>query len=263
MIFRILALGDVAGPNAAARITRELFDIRREYRIDFVVCNGENSAATNGIDVKTANDLIKYGVDCITTGNHTFKRREIREYLDETKNIVRPGNFPPEVPGTGYTILPEKGMRILVMNVLGLVYLEPLSCPFRTVEKMLKAAAGKYDISILDIHAEATSEKITFAHYLDGRVTAVVGTHTHVQTSDAVVLPGGTAFQTDLGMTGPWYSSIGRDFRPVLQKFLSGIPARFDVAEGPATLEGAVITFDPATKRASAIAPFRYREPLA
>lgn len=139
--------------------------------------------------------------------------------------------------------------------------MNPVDCPFRAADAMLREMPKDVPIFV-DFHAEATSEKITFAHYLDGRVTAVVGTHTHVQTSDALVLPGGTAFQTDLGMCGPWYSSIGRDFKPVLQKFTTGIPARFDVAEGPATLEGAVITFDSATRKATAIEPFRYREPL-
>ena len=162
MIFRILALGDVTGSNAAARLTEELYDIRREYEIDFVVCNGENAAASNGIDIRTANDLIKYGVDCITLGNHTFKRREIREYLDETKNIVRPGNFPSEVSGLGYTILPEKGLRILVMNVLGVVYLEPLACPFRTVDKMLKAAGMQTRVQPASMLTEQAAELMPY-----------------------------------------------------------------------------------------------------
>ena len=249
MIFRILALGDVAGPNAAARITRELFDIRRRNEIDFVVCNGENSAATNGIDVKTANELIKYGVDCITTGNHTFKRREIREYRDETKNIVRPGNFPPEVAGMGYTILPEKGLRVLVMNVLGLVYLEPLACPFRTVDKMLKAAAGKYDISILDIHAEATSEKIAMSHYFDGRIDIIFGTHTHVQTADERIMPNGTAYITDLGMCGPDDSVLGIKKENIIEKLMMHLPVKFDFSDNPVTLHGAVFDYDTEKKK--------------
>ena len=136
-----------------------------------------------------------------------------------------------------------------------------VDCPFRVADAALNEMPKDVPVFV-DFHAEATSEKITLAHYLDGRVTAVVGTHTHVQTSDAMVLPGGTAFMSDLGMTGPWYSSIGRVFKPVLQKFLTGVPSRFDVADGPATLEGAVITFDAASRKATAIEPFRYREPL-
>ena len=147
------------------------------------------------------------------------------------------------------------------MNLLGRVFMQPSECPFHAADAMLREMPKDVPVFV-DFHAEATSEKIALAHYLDGRVTAVVGTHTHVQTSDATILPGGTAFISDLGMTGPWYSSIGRKFEPVLQKFLTGIPARFEVAEGPCTLEGAVITFDAATKKASSIAPFRCREPL-
>ena len=140
--------------------------------------------------------------------------------------------------------------------------MQPADCPFHAADAALREIPKDVPV-LVDFHAEATSEKITLAHYLDGRVTAVVGTHTHVQTSDAMVLPGGTAFITDLGMTGPWHSSIGRQFEPVLQKLMTGIPARFEVATGPCTLEGAVITFDPSTRKATAIAPFRYREPLA
>ena len=244
MIFRILALGDVAGPNAAKRLNNELFDIRRENNIDFVVCNGENSAASNGIDIKTADDLIKYGVDCITTGNHAFKRKEIREYLDETKNIVRPGNFPPEVAGVGYTILPEKWLRILVMNVLGVVFLEPLACPFRTVEKMLRAAEGKYDISILDIHAEATSEKIAMSHYFDGKIDIIFGTHTHVQTADERIMPHGTGYITDLGMCGPDDSVLGMKKENIIEKFMMHLPVKFDFSDNPVTLHGAIFDYD-------------------
>lgn len=256
MIFRILALGDVAGPNAAKRVNDELFGIRREYEIDFVVCNGENSAATNGIDVKTANDLIKYGVDCITTGNHAFKRKEIREYLDETMNIVRPGNFPPEVPGVGYTVLNENGIRVLVMNVLGVVFLEPLACPFRTVEKMLKAAAGKYDISVLDIHAEATSEKIAMSHYFDGKIDIIFGTHTHVQTADERIMPKGTAYITDLGMCGPDDSVLGMKKENIIEKMMTHLPVKFDFSENHVTLHGAIFDYDTEKRRVVSVKRF-------
>ena len=249
MIFRILALGDVAGPAAAARVCSELFEIRRQYSVDFVVCNGENSAATNGIDVKTANELIKYGVDCITTGNHTFKRKEIREYLDETKNIVRPGNFPPEVPGLGYTILEERGLRILVMNVLGVVFLEPLACPFRTVDRMLRAAEGKYDISVLDVHAEATSEKIAMSHYFDGRIDVIFGTHTHVQTADERIMPHGTGYITDLGMCGPDDSVLGIKKENIIEKLMMHLPVKLDFSDNHVTLHGAIFDYDLDKKR--------------
>ena len=244
MIFKILALGDVTGANAVKRLTEELYGIRDEYGIDFVVCNGENSAPSNGIDVRTANELIKYGVDCITLGNHTFKRREIREYLDETKNIVRPGNFPSEVSGMGYTVLQEKGLKILVMNVLGVVYLEPLACPFRTVDKMLKAAAGKYDISVLDIHAEATSEKIAMSHYFDGRIDVIFGTHTHVQTADERIMPKGSGYITDLGMCGPDDSVLGIKKENIIEKMTMHLPVKFDFSENHVTLHGAIFEYD-------------------
>ncbi len=256
MIFRILALGDVSGPVGTRRVTDMLYGIRRENDIDFVVCNGENSAATNGIDVKTADQLIQYGVDCITTGNHVFKRSEIRKYLDETKNIVRPGNFPPEVAGCGYTILPEKGIRVLVMNVLGVVYLEPLACPFRTVEKMLRAAQGKYDISVLDIHAEATSEKIAMSHYFDGRIDIIFGTHTHVQTADERVMPKGTGYITDLGMCGPDDSVLGIKKENIIEKMMYHTPVKFDFADGPVTLHGAIFDYDTEKHRTVSVKRF-------
>lgn len=257
MIFKILALGDVVGPNSVKRIVDELYDIRRENGIDFVVCNGENAASSNGIDRHTANELIKYGVDCITMGNHTFKRREIREYLDETSNIVRPGNFPSEVSGIGYTILREKGLRILVMNVLGVVYLEPLACPFRTVEKMLKAAEGKYDISVLDIHAEATSEKIAMSHYFDGRIDIIFGTHTHVQTADERIMPKGTAYITDLGMCGPDDSVLGIKKENIIERMMMHTPVKFDFSDNHVTLHGAIFEYDTEKRRAVSVKRFK------
>lgn len=257
MIFRILALGDVSGPTGVKAVTDKLYDIRRDENIDFVVCNGENSAATNGIDAHTANELIKYGVDCITTGNHVFKRSEIRRYLDETKNIVRPGNFPPEVAGVGYTILPEKGLNVLIMNVLGVVYLEPLACPFRTVEKMLYAAKGKYDISVLDVHAEATSEKIAMSHYFDGKIDIIFGTHTHVQTADERIMPKGTGYITDLGMCGPEDSVLGIKKEKIIEKMMMHTPVKFDFAEGPVTLHGAIFDYDTEKKRCVDVKRFK------
>ena len=257
MTFRILALGDVVGPDAVKRLCDELYSIRRDGNIDFVVCNGENAAASNGIDIRTANELIKYGVDCITLGNHTFKRREIREYLDETKNIVRPGNFPSEVSGMGYTILPENGVRVLIMNVLGVVYLEPLACPFRTVDKMLRAAQGKYDISVLDIHAEATSEKIAMSHYFDGRIDIIFGTHTHVQTADERVMPKGTGYITDLGMCGPDDSVLGIKKENIIEKMTMHTPVKFDFSDNPVTLHGAIFEYDTEKKRCVGVKRFK------
>ena len=258
---KLLMLGDVVG-GPGRRILREnLPRIRRELGVNAVVVNAENAAAGSGLTVPLAQEILKSGADAITLGDHTWGQKEFPGTISQLATTVRPANFPPGSPGKGWALVTTPILRFAVLNLQGRVFMGPMDCPFRAADAALREMPKDVPVFV-DFHAEATSEKIAMAHYLDGRVTAVVGTHTHVQTSDAVVLPGGTAFQTDLGMTGPWYSSIGRAFKPVLQKFTTGIPARFDVAEGPATLEGAVITFDSTTRKATDIAPFRYREPL-
>ena len=259
---KILMVGDVVGSPGRRILKENLPRIRRELGVAAVIVNAENCASGSGITAPLAEEIFKAGADAITLGDHVWGQKEFATQIARVQNLVRPANLPPESPGKGWTLVTTPICRFAVLNLLGRVFMGPVDCPFHAADAALRAMPKDVPVFV-DFHAEATSEKITLAHYLSGRVTAVVGTHTHVQTSDAVVLPGGTAFQTDLGMTGPWYSSIGRDFRPVLQKFMTGIPARFDVAEGPSTLEGAVVTFDPVTKKASDITPFRHREPLA
>ena len=259
---KILMVGDVVGSPGRRILKENLPRIRRELGVAAVIVNAENCAAGSGITAPLAEEIFKAGADAITLGDHVWGQKEFAPQIARVQNLVRPANLPPESPGKGWTLVTTPICRFAVLNLLGRVFMGPVDCPFHAADAALRAMPKDVPVFV-DFHAEATSEKITLAHYLSGRVTAVVGTHTHVQTSDAVVLPGGTAFQTDLGMTGPWYSSIGRDFKPVLQKFMTGIPARFDVAEGPSTLEGAVVTFDPVTKKASDITPFRHREPLA
>ena len=259
---KILMVGDVVGSPGRRILKENLPRIRRELGVDAVIVIAENCAAGSGITAPLAEEIFKAGADAITLGDHVWGQKEFATQIARVQNLVRPANLPPESPGKGWTLVTTPICRFAVLNLLGRVFMGPVDCPFHAADAALRAMPKDVPVFV-DFHAEATSEKITLAHYLSGRVTAVVGTHTHVQTSDAVVLPGGTAFQTDLGMTGPWYSSIGRDFKPVLQKFMTGIPARFDVAEGPSTLEGAVVTFDPVTKKASDITPFRHREPLA
>ena len=255
-------IGDVVG-NPGRRILREqLQRIRGELGVAAEKCNSENAASGSGITEALAKEIFAAGVDAITLGDHTWGQKEFAPTIGQLENTVRPANYPPGAPGKGWALVTTPICRFAVLNLLGRVFMNPADCPFRTADAALNEMPKDVPVFV-DFHAEATSEKITLAHYLDGRVTAVVGTHTHVQTSDAIVLPGGTAFQTDRGMTGPWYSSIGRDFAPVTQKFTTGIPARFNVAEGPATLEGAVITFDQSTRKASSIEAFRFREPLA
>ena len=259
---KILMVGDVVGSPGRRILKENLPRIRRELGVAAVIVNAENCAAGSGITAPLAEEIFKAGADAITLGDHVWGQKEFATQIARVQNLVRPANLPPESPGKGWTLVTTPICRFAVLNLLGRVFMGPVDCPFQAADAALRAMPKDVPVFV-DFHAEATSEKITLAHYLSGRVTAVVGTHTHVQTSDAVVLPGGTAFQTDLGMTGPWYSSIGRDFKPVLQKFMTGITARFDVAEGPSTLEGAVVTFDPVTKTASDITPFRHREPLA
>ena len=259
---KILMVGDVVGSPGRRILKENLPRIRRELGVAAVVVNAENCAAGSGITAPLAEEIFKAGADAITLGDHVWGQKEFAIQIGRLQNLVRPANLPPESPGKGWALVTTPICRFAVMNLLGRVFMGPVDCPFHAADAALRAMPKDVPVFV-DFHAEATSEKITLAHYLAGRVTALVGTHTHVQTSDAVVLPGGTAFQSDLGMTGPWHSSIGRDFKPVLQKFMTGIPARFDVAEGPSTLEGAVITFDTATKKATDITPFRHREPLA
>jgi len=258
---KILMTGDLVGGPGRRHFKANVARLKRELGLAAVIANAENAAAGSGLTVALGNEILDAGADALTLGDHTWGQKEFAATIGQLKNTVRPANFPPGTPGKGWTLVTCDLCRFAVVNLQGRVFMNPVDCPFRTADAILNEIPKDVPVFV-DFHAEATSEKIALAHYLQGRVTAVVGTHTHVQTSDAVVLPGGTAFMSDLGMTGPWYSSIGRDFKPVLQKFLTGIPARFDVAEGPCTLEGALITFDPATRKASAIEPFRLREPL-
>ena len=258
---KILMIGDVVGNPGRRTLKEKLMRLKYELGVAAVVVNAENAAAGSGITVPIAQELFAAGADAITMGDHTWGQKEFATTINQLKNFVRPANYPPAAPGKGWCLVTTPICRFALINLLGRVFMQPADCPFRTADALLREIPKDVPV-FLDFHAEATSEKITLAHYLDGRVTAVVGTHTHVQTSDAVILPGGTAFMTDLGMTGTWHSSIGRKFEPVLQRFLTGIPARFDVADGPCTLEGAVIAFDPTTRKATEIVPFRDRDPL-
>ena len=257
---KILMIGDVVGGPGRRILKRELVRLKSERGVDAVVVNAENCAAGSGITAALAKEIFEAGADAITLGDHTWGQKEFAGQIGAVDRIVRPANYPPECPGRGWTLVTMQTFRFAVVNIQGRVFMNPVDCPFKALERAL--AEMPKDVPVfVDFHAEATSEKITLGYYFDGKVTAVVGTHTHVQTSDANILPNGTAYLTDLGMTGPYVSSLGRDLKPVTRKFVTGMPARFDVAEGPCVLEGAVITFDPVTKKASAIEPVRLREP--
>lgn len=238
---KILCLGDVVGPVATEKLCRSLWRIRRERGISFVMLNGENADAGNGLTAATARELLKSGVDVITSGNHIWQKRDIYTFLDDCDQILRPANYPDENPGSGYTILDCDGWRMLVINVQGTVFMDALECPFRTVERILARCEGQYDLSLMDIHAEATSEKIALAHCFDGKINMIVGTHTHVPTADAKILSGGSAYVTDLGMCGVTDSALGVDTECIIRKLRYKMPVKFELAQGKVTYQGVEI----------------------
>ena len=259
---KVLMIGDVVGSPGRNIFKREVPRLRRELGLAAVIVNAENAAAGSGITAALAKEFLEAGADAVTLGDHTWGQKEFPGHIGSVDRLVRPANYPSDCPGKGWTLVTLPTCQIAVVNVQGRVFMNPVDCPFKTMDRILNEIPKNVPVFV-DFHAEATSEKITLGYYLDGRVTAVCGTHTHVQTSDTLVLPKGTAYLTDLGMTGPYVSSIGRDLKPVTRRFITGMPSRFDVADGPCVLEGAVIDFDPATKVASAIETVRIREPFA
>ena len=256
---KILLVGDVVG-GPGRRVFRDVVKrLRDENAVHAVVVNGENAAAGNGITLALAEELFKSGADVITLGDHVWGQKELESTISAEKRLLRPVNYPAGAPGQGHVTVQTSLGPFTVVNLLGRVFMNPMECPFRAMDTLLKTVPCNAPV-IVDFHAEATSEKIAMGFYLDGRVAAVVGTHTHVQTSDAVLLPKGTAYMTDLGMTGPFNSVIGREIAPVLKKFTTGIPAKFDVASGPCVLEGAILEIDRQSGKAVSITPYRYRE---
>lgn len=240
----ILFIGDIVGRPGRNYISANLATMIKDHSIDFVIANGENSAGGVGITMKTYDELLSMGVDMITLGNHSWSKKEIFDFIEEADRLVRPANYPKGTPGSGYRIAEKSGKRIAVVNICGRVYMDCIECPFRTIDEILEEIKGKADIIIVDFHAEATSEKLAMGWYLDGRVQAVLGTHTHVQTSDERVLPGGTAYITDTGMTGPRDSILGVEKDIVIKKFISGMPARFEIADGEVLLGAVVVRLD-------------------
>jgi len=256
---KILLVGDVVG-GPGRRIFRDVVKrLRDENAVNAVVVNGENAAAGNGITLALAEELFKAGADVITLGDHVWGQKDLESTIGAEKRLLRPLNYPAGAPGLGYVTVQTSLGPFTVVNLLGRVFMNPMDCPFHAMDALLRMVPCNAPI-IVDFHAEATSEKIAMGYYLDGRVAAVVGTHTHVQTSDAVLLPKGTAYMTDLGMTGPMNSVIGREIVPVLKKFTTGIPAKFEVAGGPSVLEGAILELERQSGKAVSITPYRYRE---
>lgn len=250
---RILMVGDVVG-RPGRRYFREITPkLRKEREIDVVVVNGENSAGGKGMTEKSLAELLSGGADVITSGNHIWDKKDVLGFIDREPFLIRPANYPGDAPGKGCCIFPYRAKNIGVMNLSGRSFMPPLDDPFQVVEDLLRAMRDDCDILLLDFHAETTSEKMAMACYLDGRVNAVVGTHTHVQTADARILPKGTAFLTDLGMTGPRDSVLGVETEAILYKFTTGRPVRFEVADGPCIYNGVILTIDDSTNATTGI----------
>jgi metallophosphoesterase (TIGR00282 family) len=252
---RCMVIGDIIGKPGRLAVVHELTGLRQELDLDVVIANGENLAAGAGLTPSLAEELLGNGVDVITSGNHIWDKREVYDYLDSDRPVLRPMNYPDDAPGRGWLVhrLPD-GDSVAVMNAMGRVFMNQLDSPFSAMDALLDGAAEPLPpIRILDFHCEITSEKNAMGWYLDGRVSAVVGTHTHVPTADARVLPGGTAYISDIGMTGPRDSVIGFSLETVLPRFLRHLPTRFQVADGPVNLNAVVITIERATGRATAI----------
>ena len=246
---RILMIGDIIGRPGRRAIRSLVPGLREEHGIDLVIANAENTAGGFGLTLETAYELLENGVDVLTSGNHVWDQKDIVPHMDEGLPLVRPANYP-DAPGRGYIV--HDG--VMVMNLIGRVFMAPLDCPFRTAAGILNEVAGDGPrVVLVDFHAEATSEKQAMGWYLDGRVSAVVGTHTHVGTVDTRVLPSGTAYVTDVGMTGPVDSVIGSDSSAVLDRFLTGLPNRLTVASGPVIMNSVLVEVDSESGKALSI----------
>jgi hypothetical protein len=251
---KILFLGDIVGKRGRQCVARLLPDLRAEHRIDLVLANAENAAGGLGATPSVIDDLLKMGIQGLTLGNHTWRKRELAPALDALPLVVRPANYPDGVPGKGSMVIAmADGRKVGVVNLLGRVFMEPCVCPFERAVVEVERLRASAPIVVIDFHAEATSEKIAFGWYMDGRCAAVLGTHTHVQTADERILPKGTAYITDVGMTGPVDSVIGIDRERAMRKFLTGMPSEYTPAKGPARLCGVVVAVDDASGLAISI----------
>ncbi|MEN6349034.1 MAG: TIGR00282 family metallophosphoesterase [Syntrophomonas sp.] len=250
----ILVIGDIVGKPGRKAIKNLLPEIQKKYDVSFTIANAENAAGGKGLTRDVMTELLAMQIDVLTMGNHVWDNKDIFNVIDDQPRLVRPVNYPPYCPGQGYHIYSAGfNKKVAVINASGRVFLSPLDCPFRTVDEILNELECRVDIIIVDFHAEATSEKLAFAYYFDGRVTAVVGTHTHIQTADERILPLGTAYITDLGMTGPVNSILGMDKDQVINKLLTQRPVRLEVAKGAAQLQGVVLEISEDNNRINGI----------
>lgn len=251
---KILFIGDIVGKPGRQIVAALLPKLKAEFQLDFVVANAENAAGGSGITSPVADELFKCGIDLLTSGDHIWKKKEILEIIDKTRRILRPANYPETTPGVGSCTLESRsGVTVGVINLVGRVFMQPAECPFQTAKREIEKLKKETPLILVDIHAEATSEKIALGYFLDGLVSAVIGTHTHIQTADEKILPKATAYITDLGMTGPYNSVIGQRIDQIIQRFLTGMPTRFEVATEDIQLHGVVLDVDSKTGRANSI----------
>ena len=257
-ILKILVIGDVTSPGGVEHLARNLWKFRKERGIDFCVVNGENASFISGISEPLAEKLLRGGADCITGGNHTMQARAAYGLLEETREIIRPANYGDSAPGRGYTVLDCNGYRMLVINAMGNIHIDPvLDSPFNAIDRVLRECEGRYDFSILDLHAEATGEKLAVGYAYDGRINVIFGTHTHVQTADGRILPKGTGYITDVGMCGESEGVLGMDAERVVERMRTHLPHSFKAASGVCVADGVVFTLDTATGRVTAVEPVK------
>lgn len=259
IVMRILAIGDIVGQISIDYLSKNLSRFIKDNRIDYVIANGENASEIKGISQRDAEDIFSLGVDFITLGNHAFGKKDIYSYLDNNDHkIIRPCNFPANAPGNGYSIVRIDGYKILIINALGTMYMTPLNSPFESIDRIIEREKGDYDFAILDIHAEATSEKFAIARYFDGKISIIFGTHTHVQTADEQILPKGSAYITDIGMTGPINSILGTKVEAIIDKFTLQTPQYFTVAEGEIKSTGVIFDINPETQKINSITRVKF-----
>lgn len=260
MKLNVLCIGDIVGKPGRRVLSEKLKNFVKEREIDCVIANAENSAGGSGLTPQIYDKLLKYGVNLITLGDHTFRKRDIIQTLETTDNIVRPANLSESAAGRGFALYQTaKGPIVAVVSLLGRIFMKPADCPYAAVDKILPQLKQKADIIFVDMHAEATSEKVSMGYYLDGRASCVFGTHTHVVTADETILPNGTAYITDIGMTGPHESILGRGINSVLKSFRTQMPYPFEVATGDVRLNGILVTVDSNTKQAERIERIRIK----
>lgn len=257
---KVFFIGDIVGSPGRKALEKILKSYRQEQGIDAVVANGENAAGGSGLTPAIAEELFSSGVDVLTSGDHVWKKREIYDYLERTDRLVRPANYPKNVPGKGSTAVEVRnGQTIGVINIIGRVFMDAVDCPFDRVREEIEKISQRTPVIIVDMHAEATSEKVAMGWYLDGAVSAVIGTHTHVQTADEKILPGGTAYITDCGMTGPFDSVIGRKKEQIITRFITQLPTRFELASEGIEVHGVVVDIDASTGKARKIERVQYK----